>query len=346
MNARVTRGLAAAAVTTTALAVLAACGDTDPAPAAGATVTVDGVRIKKDPALHAMLPDAIKKAGKVRVATDVPYPPFEMFVKEGESALTGLDYDLGQALGGRLGVTFAYTPQKFDGIVPAIQAGKFDAAMSAITDNKERQQVVDFVDYSQFGVRHPRRRRQPRQDRRFGRPVRKEGRRPGRDQPTRPPQDPPGRVRQGRQGVRARSRPSPRTPTRSSRCAPARWRPTVLTKPAAGWVAKTADAGKAFDLVEDPAAPGGYNASPNGIAVSQAAARTHRRHPEGPPVPHRRRHASPRSTRSTVSPRSRSRRPPGTRRSTEEDPRTTPSSTTTSTPQPTATDLDVVPVRH
>ncbi|MFI1566716.1 transporter substrate-binding domain-containing protein [Streptomyces sp. NPDC020490] len=43
----------------------------------------------------------------------------------------------------------------------------------------------------------------------------------------------------------------------------------VLTKPAAGRVAKTADAGKAFDLVEDPAAPGGCNASPNGIAVSR-----------------------------------------------------------------------------
>ncbi|MFD7575358.1 ABC transporter substrate-binding protein, partial [Streptomyces sp. NPDC059810] len=43
----------------------------------------------------------------------------------------------------------------------------------------------------------------------------------------------------------------------------------VLTKPAAGWVAKTADAGKAFDLVEDPAAPGGYDATPNGIAISK-----------------------------------------------------------------------------
>ncbi|MFG2310910.1 ABC transporter substrate-binding protein [Streptomyces sp. NPDC048566] len=268
MNARVTRGLAAAAVTTTALAVLAACGDTDPAPAAGATVTVDGVRIKKDPALHAMLPDAIKKAGKVRVATDVPYPPFEMFVKEGESALTGLDYDLGQALGGRLGVTFAYTPQKFDGIVPAIQAGKFDAAMSAITDNKERQQVVDFVDYSQSGsgilVGDGNPDKIADLDDLCGKKVAVQA---ATNQLDLLKTHQAACAKAGKGSVRIQTFPKDsdaQLALRSGKVAA-----QVLTKPAAGWVAKTADAGKAFDLVEDPAAPGGYNASPNGIAVSK-----------------------------------------------------------------------------
>src|SRR5689334_12964099 len=134
MNARLTRRMAAAAAAATALATLSACGNgDDSAPATAGSVSVAGVKIKKDQALHDALPGTIKKAGTVRVATDVPYPPFEMFVKEGDKELTGLDYDLGQALGGKLGVRFVFTPQKFDGIVPAIQAGKFDAAMSAIT---------------------------------------------------------------------------------------------------------------------------------------------------------------------------------------------------------------------
>ncbi|MFF0277682.1 MULTISPECIES: ABC transporter substrate-binding protein [unclassified Streptomyces] len=268
MNARVTRRLAAVAVTTTALATLAACGDTDPAPAAAGTVTVSGVQIKKDPALHAMLPDSVKKAGKVRVATDVPYPPFEMFVKEGGTELTGLDYDLGQALGGKLGVTFAFTPQKFDGIVPAIQAGKFDAAMSAITDNKERQQVVDFVDYSQSGsgilVGNDNPAKIADLDDLCGKKVAVQTATNQLDL-LKEHQAECAEAGKGRMEIQTFPKDSDaQLALRSGKVVA-----QVLTKPAAGWVAKTADGGKAFDLVEDPAAPGGYNASPNGIAVSK-----------------------------------------------------------------------------
>ncbi|MCD2462611.1 ABC transporter substrate-binding protein [Streptomyces sp. NPDC055893] len=268
MNARVTRRLCAVAVVTTALATLAACGDADPAPAAGGTVTVGGVRIEKDPALHAMLPDSIRKAGKVRVATDVPYPPFEMFVKEGESGLTGLDYDLGQALGGKLGVTFAFTPQKFDGIVPAIQAGKFDVAMSAITDNKERQQVVDFVDYSQSGsgilVGNGNPASIAALDDLCGKKVAVQAATNQLDL-LKEHQATCSKAGKGAIGIQTFPKDSDaQLALRSGKVVA-----QVLTKPAAGWVAKTADAGKAFDLVEDPAAPGGYRASPNGIAVSK-----------------------------------------------------------------------------
>ncbi|WP_448321672.1 ABC transporter substrate-binding protein [Streptomyces sp. CO7] len=117
----------------------------------GAVEVVPGLRISPDPQLHAMLPEAVRDAGTVRVATDVPYPPFEMFVEEGSTQITGIDYDLGQALGARLGVTFRFEPQKFDGILPAVQAGKFDLVMSAMTDKKARQKSVDFVDYLNAG---------------------------------------------------------------------------------------------------------------------------------------------------------------------------------------------------
>lgn len=139
------------ALAAAATLVLAACGSSEePAPARSKLV-VDGVEIKKDPRLHDMLPAEIKESGKVRVATDVPYPPFEMYVSEDSKQITGIDYDLGQALGARLGVTFEFRPQNFDGILPAVQAGKADAIMSAMTDKKERQKAVDFVDYLNAG---------------------------------------------------------------------------------------------------------------------------------------------------------------------------------------------------
>src|SRR5690349_7361582 len=108
MNTCLSRNLIIALTAATTLATLTSCSDSaDAAKSAGVEqITVAGAAVTKDTALHDALPDAIKKSGTVRVATDVPYAPFEMFVAEGEPELTGLDYDLGQALGAKLGVKF------------------------------------------------------------------------------------------------------------------------------------------------------------------------------------------------------------------------------------------------
>ncbi|MER5308499.1 ABC transporter substrate-binding protein [Streptomyces sp. NPDC002773] len=268
MNTRLAHRAAAAAVATTALMSLSACGGDGSTPKAADKVSVAGVEIEKDQSLHDMLPEKIKKAGKVRVATDVPYPPFEMFVKEGGSELTGLDYDLGQALGGKLGVTFAFTPQKFDGIVPAIQAGKFDVAMSAITDNKDRQKVVDFVDYSQSGsgvlVPEGNPAKITTLDTLCGQKVAVQAATNQLDL-LKGHQAACAKAGKGKIDIQTFPKDSDAQLALRSGKAVAQ----VLTKPAAGWVAKTADDGKTFDLVDDPDAPGGYNASPNGIAVSK-----------------------------------------------------------------------------
>ncbi|GGR54183.1 ABC transporter substrate-binding protein [Streptomyces roseolus] len=267
MNARIARPAAAAALAAIMLVSLSACGGDGTAAPSGKTV-VAGVEVVKDQKLHDLLPGKIKSAGEVRVATDVPYPPFEMYVKEGETELTGLDYDLGQALGAKLGVTFAFSPQKFDGIVPAIQAGKFDVAMSAITDNEERQKVVDFVDYSQSGSGILVADGNPSEigdlDDLCGRKVAVQTATNQLDL-LKSHQDACAKAGKGTIDVQTFPKDSDaQLALRSGKVVA-----QVLTKPAAGWVAKTADAGKAFDLVEDPAAPGGYNASPNGIAVSK-----------------------------------------------------------------------------
>jgi polar amino acid transport system substrate-binding protein len=261
------RHLVPAAATTALACLLGACGtDSDgTAGKAPASLKIAGVTVKKDAQLHASLPDAVKKAGTVRVASDVPYAPFEMFVKEGGSELTGLDYDLGQALGARLGVTLKFTPQKFDGIVPAIQAGKFDAAMSAITDNRERQQVVDFVDYSQSGSGILVAEGNPKKIATLhdlcGRKVAVQAA---------TNQLKLLKAHQKECGDRQLEiQTYPKDSDAQLALRSGKVDAEVLTKPAAGWTAKTADAGKAFDLVEDPEAPGGYNASPNGIAISK-----------------------------------------------------------------------------
>lgn len=151
------RGTAVLALTLSTL-LLGACGTdgaTDPSgkaqDPAGPTTVLPGLTVEPDPALHARLPESIRSAGTVRVATDVPYPPFEMYENEGSRKITGIDVHLGKAIGARLGVRFDFRAQKFDGILPAIEAGKFDVVMSAMTDKKSRQRSVDFVDYLNAG---------------------------------------------------------------------------------------------------------------------------------------------------------------------------------------------------
>jgi polar amino acid transport system substrate-binding protein len=104
--------------------------------------------IQADPSIT--VPDKYK-GGTVVVASDAPYPPWEYFVGETDQ-FTGFDYDLGQAIGAKLGVSFEFVKASFDGIIVGIQAGNYDVAMSAMYDNAERQALVDFVDYSQDGT--------------------------------------------------------------------------------------------------------------------------------------------------------------------------------------------------
>ncbi|MEV7781894.1 ABC transporter substrate-binding protein [Kitasatospora sp. NPDC088351] len=96
------------------------------------------------------LPAKFKQAGVLRVATAVGYPPMEMY-KPGTTELTGVDPDLAAAIAGRLGLKLEMTNASFDGLIPGLQAGRFDLVMSSMTDSEQRRQAVDFVDYFRTG---------------------------------------------------------------------------------------------------------------------------------------------------------------------------------------------------
>jgi polar amino acid transport system substrate-binding protein len=107
--------------------------------------------IQPDPSIFSTLP-AKYQTGSVKVGSDAPYPPWEMFVGETDQ-FTGFDYDLGQAIGAKMGgVKFDFIKTSFDSIIVGIQAGNLDVAMSSMYDNKARQQTVDFVDYAKDGT--------------------------------------------------------------------------------------------------------------------------------------------------------------------------------------------------
>lgn len=103
-----------------------------------------------NPALADALPDDIRKAGVLKVATSLT-PPISFHDDDGK--LIGIDADLASAFGIILGVDVEMTdvgggPH----IVPAILSGRFDMTISGINDDPELQKQVDVIDYMYDGT--------------------------------------------------------------------------------------------------------------------------------------------------------------------------------------------------
>lgn len=77
-----------------------------------------------------------------KVATEPAFPPFESQAADG--SLEGFDIDLMNAIGEAAGFKVEFESLPFDGIIPALQAGTVDAAISAMTITAERAQTVNF----------------------------------------------------------------------------------------------------------------------------------------------------------------------------------------------------------
>ena len=77
------------------------------------------------------------------VGTDPTYAPFGM--TDGASGeLRGFDIELIEAIAKRTGHRLKLTALPFDGLIPALQAGNLDLAISAMTITAERAETVDF----------------------------------------------------------------------------------------------------------------------------------------------------------------------------------------------------------
>lgn len=106
------------------------------------------------------LPKKIQDAGVIKAGTNAEYAPMEF--QEG-GKIVGVDPDIAAALGDKLGVEFQFTSGSFDGLITALNSGRYDVAMSSITDTPQRQEGlddkgkklgpgVDFVDYFTAGT--------------------------------------------------------------------------------------------------------------------------------------------------------------------------------------------------
>lgn len=134
-----------------ALAVfVAGCGDSDKkdssdsADSASITGTFNQAAADK-------VPDEIRSRGSITVALDATYAPNE-FIDEDGKTIIGTDADLADAIGTTLGLKIEKKNATFDSIIPGLEAGKYDIALSSFTDTKEREKSVDMVTYLTAGT--------------------------------------------------------------------------------------------------------------------------------------------------------------------------------------------------
>ncbi len=143
MRTLVTRRLVALGTAIVALGAAAtACGDDGGSGGQGGNTA----QPTADTELAALVPDAIKADGKIRIGTDASYAPNEFMDKDGKTVI-GMDVDLFNAAAGKLGLQIEWVSAVFGDIIPGVQSGKYEAGVSSFTVNEERKQQVHMISY-------------------------------------------------------------------------------------------------------------------------------------------------------------------------------------------------------
>ncbi|MGI9505128.1 MAG: transporter substrate-binding domain-containing protein [Geminicoccaceae bacterium] len=95
--------------------------------------------------------EEIKQRGTLNVGLST-FVPWSMFNKDSE--LIGFEIDVAKRLAEDMGVEIEFVPTAWDGIIPALIAGKFDLVISGMTITTERNLTVNFTDaYAHSGMR-------------------------------------------------------------------------------------------------------------------------------------------------------------------------------------------------
>lgn len=93
-----------------------------------------------------LLPKKYKDAGAINVGSVIDYPPYA-WIDEATSKMRGLEIEVGQAVGEKLGIGWNFTNAKWEGLITGVASERYDVG-SLATDLPERQKIVTFIGYT------------------------------------------------------------------------------------------------------------------------------------------------------------------------------------------------------
>lgn len=137
--------LAAAAVSVAALA-MTACGGS----ASSAASSVASSAASSEAVSSAAAELTTVETGKLTMATNATFPPYEMTTDSGE--IEGIDVDTAKAIAEKLGLELQIDDMDFDAALLSVQQGKADIVMAGVTVTDERKAVMDFSDSYATGI--------------------------------------------------------------------------------------------------------------------------------------------------------------------------------------------------
>ncbi|MCY1286040.1 ABC transporter arginine-binding protein 1 [compost metagenome] len=83
-------------------------------------------------------------ADKLKIGTEGAYPPFNLIDASGQ--VVGFDVEIAQALCAKMKAECSVVTSDWDGIIPALNAKKFDFLAASMSITEERKQAVDFTE--------------------------------------------------------------------------------------------------------------------------------------------------------------------------------------------------------
>ncbi|WP_394210342.1 transporter substrate-binding domain-containing protein [Psychrobacter piscatorii] len=121
------------------------------APLSAAMLMLAGCNNSSAPAENAEADTATEAPMNIKIATESSYKPFSYTDADGK--LIGYEIELVDALCAQMKAECEVISQDWDGLIPGLNAQKFDAAIAGMSITPERKEVVDFSDpYFHSGI--------------------------------------------------------------------------------------------------------------------------------------------------------------------------------------------------
>ena len=121
------------------------------APLSAAMLMLAGCNDSSAPAENAEADAATEAPMNIKIATESSYKPFSYTDADGK--LIGYEIELVDALCAQMKAECEVISQDWDGLIPGLNAQKFDAAIAGMSITPERKEVVDFSDpYFHSGI--------------------------------------------------------------------------------------------------------------------------------------------------------------------------------------------------